>query len=301
MSDLPTSSLSPLYVCGPPASGKNSLAITLAGQHGGEVVNADLFQAYRGVQVLSSAPSVWHQEQVSHHLFGVLDPKVDTDPAAFRTLVLPVIEEIQSRGKLPIVTGGSGVYLKTLTHGVSPIPPSDPELRAKLAGRPDEELIAELTELDAAGATATDLKNRRYLVRALEVCLLSGRKMSELKAEWSEKSAVIDANLRGYYLLWDNENAKQRISSRTMQILEKGGIDEVKALRESASETLRGIVGFREIVEHLEGKISLKECHKGFHTSTRRVHKGQRAWMKKEKWISDLSCPIADPEKVKLP
>ena len=280
------------------ASGKSALAISLAKELDGEIVNADVHQAYRGLGILSAAPSAESQAMVPHHLYGVLDPMEVCEATAYRALALPIIEEIQSRGKLPIITGGTGLYLKFLTHGPSSIPEGDPALRTTLEARSDEDLIAELKTRDPEGAEATDLKNRRYLIRALEICLLSGQKMSVLKADWNQKSAGITQGLRGLYLLWENENLKQRISSRSMQILEKGGIQEVAALRATASATCRKIIGFSEIEEHLDEKLTLKGCHKGLHTSTRRYAKRQRAWMKREAWLEDIKCPIPFDAKV---
>lgn len=295
---MSASSPAPLYLCGPLASGKSALAISLCLELDGEVVNADPFQAYRGLEILSGSPSQETRAKAPHHLYGVLEPTVVCDPLAFREMVVPVIADIQARGKRPIVVGGSGVYLKLLTHGPSSIPERDDALRAKLAERTSEDLAAELHELDPEGAAATDLKNRRYLNRALEICLLTGQKMSVLKAEQFKKFDEITKGLQGLYLLWDNDNSKQRISSRTMQILEKGGIDEVDELLEAASATCRKIIGFSEIEEHLAGKLTLKECHKGFHTSTRRSAKRQRAWMKKEAWLEDVTCPFPFDSKV---
>ena len=274
------------------ASGKAALAISAAKELNGEIVNADVAKAYRGLEIVSAVPGADLIEQAPHHLYSVLDPSEVCDPLAFRNLALPVIEEIQSRGKRPIIVGGSGVYLKTLTHGPSTLPERDDELRKKFEDRNNDDLAAELKSLDPEGAATTDLKNRRYLIRALEICLLSGQKMSVLKAEQFRKFDEITQTLSGLYLLWDNDNSKQRISSRTMQILEKGGVEEVEALRATASETCRKTIGFSEIEDHLDDKLTLKETHKGFHTSTRRSAKRQRAWMKKEPWIKDVICPF---------
>lgn len=274
------------------ASGKADLATALAGPLNGEVVNGNPSQAYRGLELLSAVPNEYKRGDVPHHLYGVLAPEEACDPLAFRALVLPVIEEVQARGKTPIVVGGSGVYLKALTHGPSSLPERDDALRLKLEERTSEDLAAEFRSLDPDGATTTDLKNRRYLIRALEICLLSGEPMSVLKAEQDRKFGEISQNLRGLYLLWENDNLKQRISSRSMQILEKGALEEVGALRESASATARKTIGFSEIEDHLDGKIDLKTCHKGLHTSTRRFAKRQRSWMKKESWLKDIKCPL---------
>ena len=280
------------------ASGKSSLAISLALELGGEIVNADPYQAYKGLEILSAAPSAEMQAKFSHHLYGVLDPAELCDPVSYRNLALPVIESIQARGKVPLVVGGTGVYLKTLTHGPSSLPARDDALRRQFEGRSNEELAEELKSLDPEGAASTDLKNRPYLIRALEICLLSGQKMSDLKAAERRRFEEITETLRGLYLLWDNENLKQRISSRSMHILENGGIEEVRALRETASETCRKTIGFSEIEDHLDGKLSLKDCHKGLHTSTRRFAKRQRSWVKKEAWLEDVVCPFPFDAKV---
>ena len=212
---MSASSTSPLYVCGPMASGKSALAVSLARELGGEIVNGDVAQSYKSLSVLSGVPADWKQGDVAHHLYGVLEPTKVCGPVDYHGLVTPVIAEIQSRGKVPIVVGGSGVYLKTLTHGPSAIPERDDALRAKFEERELDDLIGELKELDPEGAAVTDLMNRRYVMRALEICVLSGQKMSDLKAEQFRKFDEISQTLRGLYLLWDNDNAKQLISSRT--------------------------------------------------------------------------------------
>jgi len=296
---VPDLTTTPIYLCGPLASGKSALAVSLAHELDGEIVNADVAQLYRGLEVLSSAPPASEQEKVPHHLYSVLDVSENCDALNYRQLSLPVIEEIQSRGKVPIITGGSGLHLKYLTHGPSPIPESDKALREKLEERSDEDLISELKELDPNGAEATDLKNRRYVIRALEICLLTGEKMSKLKEGWNKKSAEINESLRGLYLLWENEALKKRVSSRCMEILEKGGVEEVKAVRERASEICRKIIGFTEIEQHLEGKLTLQECHKGLHRSTRRYAKRQRSWLRREGWLEDVVCPITDHSLIK--
>jgi tRNA dimethylallyltransferase len=122
----------PLYLCGPTASGKSSLAVEMARRTKAEIVNADAYQLYRGLEILTAAPSAEQREAAPHHLFGVLDPGETCDAMRYRELAMPVIGEILSRGKLPIVTGGSGLYLKFLTHGPSPLPTGNPEHRRKL-------------------------------------------------------------------------------------------------------------------------------------------------------------------------
>ncbi len=124
------------YICGPTASGKSALALEYARKHDGEIVNADAFQLYRGLEIVSAAPSDEELATLPHHLYGVLDPTESADAQRYVNLAKPVIAEIQSRGKTPIITGGSGLYLKFLTHGAAPLPTADATLRAEMDARP---------------------------------------------------------------------------------------------------------------------------------------------------------------------
>lgn len=207
----------------------------------------------------------------------------------FRKMALPVIEEIQSRGNVPIVTGGSGMYLKFLTHGPSPVPSGDESLRADLDCETDAELVKKLTELDPGGAAMTNLKNRRYVIRALEICILSGRKMSELKNDWKKASEELEKKLRGIYLHWDPEELRQRINLRAQIMLDSGAIEEVKTLR-NPSETCVKAIGVPQIQAHLAGELSLAECTERIAAATRQYAKRQRTWFRKEKWLT--TCQI---------
>ena len=232
----------PIYICGPTASGKSALAIELATLLDGEIVNADAYQLYRGLEIISAAPSHSELKQAPHHLYGVLKPDELCDAMRYREMALVTIEEIQSRGKAPIITGGSGLYLKFLSHGPSPVPSGDESLRKDLEKQDDQALIQRLRMLDPEGAAITNLKNRRYLIRALEICILSGRKMSEVKSDWKEKSSKIEKNLRGAYLQWDRDLLRERINSRADEMLATGAIEEVTAL-EKPSDTCEKAIG----------------------------------------------------------
>ena len=275
----------PIYVCGPTASGKSALAIELANQKNGEVVNADAYQLYREIDIISAAPSAEEIAQAPHHLYGVLSPQETCDAMKFREMALPVIAEIQSRGKTPIITGGSGMYLKFLTHGPSPVPSSDPILRGELDTETDESLIARLTSLDPEGAAMTNLQNRRYVIRALEICLLSGEKMSIIKNDWKKASAEKEQHLRGIYLLWDREILRQRINQRARIMLHSGAIEEVAALKKT-STTCGKAIGIPQIRRHLAGEISRDECAELIAAATRQYAKRQRTWFGKETWLT---------------
>jgi tRNA dimethylallyltransferase len=275
----------PIYICGLTASGKSSLAIDLARNLDGEIVNADAYQLYRGINIISAAPDSEELAKATHHLYGVLAPQDTCDAMKFREMALPVIADIQLRGKTPIITGGSGMYLKFLTHGPSPVPSGDPTLRADLEQRSEQSLIQQLKELDPEGAASTNLQNRRYVIRALEICLLSGQKMSILKSDWKKTSEEKEKHLRGIYLLWDRERLRQRINLRTRTMLASGAIEEVAALK-NPSETCIKAIGIPQIQRHLAGELTLEECEERIAAATRQYAKRQRTWFRKESWLT---------------
>jgi len=290
--------LDPIYICGPTASGKSSLAIELARINDGEIVNADAYQLYQGLEIISAAPNKAELEQAPHHLYGVLQPNQLCDAMQFREMALEKIKEIQSRGKLAIITGGSGLYLKFLSHGPSPVPSSDESLRNELENESDEALIERLTQLDPEGAEATNLKNRRYVIRALEICILSGSKMSEVKNDWKNKNKKVEAGLRGAYLQWDRDQLRERINHRVGQMLKDGAVEEVAALK-TPSTTCKKAIGIPQLYSYLEGDINIEECRERIAAATRQYAKRQRTWFGKENWLTP--CPVdelADMQKL---
>lgn len=279
----------PIYICGPTASGKSAVAIALAQRLNGEVVNADAYQIYRGIDILSAAPDAAERASVPHHLFSLLDPTHDElDAQRFRDLALPIIADISQRGKTPIVVGGSGMYLKFLTHGPSPVPSSDPNLRAELETRCDDELIDQLRTLDPTGAEITNLKNRRYLIRALEICLLSGQPMSQIKTTWKTDSETIERNLRGALLQWETDVLRQRIAQRTKHMLSHGAIEEIQNLP-TLSRTCEKAIGVPQIRAYLANEIDLVSCEQSLFTATCRYAKRQRTWFRKETWLKNIA------------
>lgn len=279
----------PIYLCGPTAAGKSRLAAQLAARIGGEVVNADAFQLYRGLETLVAAPTSAETDLCPHHLFGVLDPAESCDAMRYRQLALPVIEEILHRGRTPVVTGGSGLYLKFLTHGPDPLPPGDPELRAQLDARPLDSLVEELRRLDPLEATRTPLSNRRYVSRALEICLLSGKRCSDLRDGWSRQSAAVDARLNGLVIIRERPDLHHRIALRTRAMLDGGAIDEVSAHR--LSPTFAKAIGVPQIREYLAGEIDLETCFDRIAAATRQYAKRQETWFRRESWLKPLPWP----------
>src|SRR5213594_300631 len=166
------------FIVGPTATGKSELAADVAVEIGAEVVSADAFQIYRGLDLLTAKPDASTLAKAPHHLIGTAPLHEEMNAEKYRSAATRVVDEINSRGRLAIVVGGSGLYIKALTHGLAPLPEADPKLREKLNALNLDELRTQVAELDPESARKIDPKNRRRLVRALEICLLTGEPAS---------------------------------------------------------------------------------------------------------------------------
>jgi tRNA dimethylallyltransferase len=279
-------SIRPYYVCGPTASGKSARAIALAQEWNGEIVNADAFQLYRGLETITAAPTPEEQAQVPHHLYSVLDPSETCDAQRYRTLAQPVIDAIIARGKIPIVTGGSGLYLKFLTHGPSPLPPGNATLRVELDAIPLEKLIAELQSIDPIEAAQIELQNRRYVSRAVEIFRLSGIPASQQRSNWEHVSAAKQQQLQGIVLQLPRQELHQRIAQRCAHMLQNGAIEEVQSHREHLSETCRKAIGVPQILDLLDGTIDQATCLQKIIEATRQYAKRQETWFRRETWLT---------------
>lgn len=267
----------PLYLAGQTGSGKTAIALELARQLAPvEIINADAFQMYRGLEILSAAPSAEERARIPHHLFGDLPATDECDAASFARLARAKIDEVASRA-LPLVVGGSGLYLKAITHGLAPTPKGDPELREELATLSLEALVEQYRALDPEGAARTNLLNRRYVTRNLEICLLSGKPASQLKSEWVDNTPVI----RAVYLQRDREDIYARINRRTLTMVENGVLAEVASLGE-LSGTAEKAIGLGEIRRHLAGETDLATCMETIRQMTRRYAKRQASWFRRE-------------------
>jgi tRNA dimethylallyltransferase len=287
--------LQPFYICGPTASGKSSLALRYAAELDGEIVNADAFQLYQGLDIVSAAPSAAERATVPHHLYGVLFPTQLADAQRYVDLAKPVISEIQSRGKTPIITGGSGLYLKFLTHGAAPLPTGDASLREEMDARSLQDLVAQLTALDPLEASRTALQNRRFVSRALEICILSGEKASTLRDQWESKTAQIATQLRGIVIQRNRSDLHARIALRTRTMLDDGARDEVAALSEVSCNCEKAI-GFREIRSLIRGEIDWHTCEELINAATRQYAKRQETWFRREKWLTPFNVVYGSEE-----
>jgi tRNA dimethylallyltransferase len=205
----------------------------------------------------------------------------------YRHAASRAIGEIHSRGKLAIVVGGSGLYIKALTHGLAPLPESDPKLREKLNAMSLDELRSQLAELDPEVAQNIDMKNRRRVVRALEICLLTGKAASEVVARGDDPDKSTNVPPRsapaatGIFVFRDREELYARINRRVERMFEDGVIEEVRATGK-VSVTASQMIGFREIRRLLDGKMSISQCVAAIQQATRRYAKRQLTWFRRQ-------------------
>jgi tRNA dimethylallyltransferase len=284
-----------LAIVGATATGKSALGLALAEELGGEIVNADALQVYRGFDIGTAKPDSAERERVPHHLIDILEPWEPYSAGEFARRAREAIGEIQGRGRVPIIVGGSGLYLRALFEGISPIPPGDPEVRRRLRERLDAEglgaLRGELLRLDPPTAERLGAGDTQRVLRALEVALVSGRPLSAWIAEQpfgTQKIAAVRVGLtlpRG--ILYD------QIAGRVAWMLEEGWLEEVAGLvRQGLSPDFPAFqaIGYRQLVRHLKGEGSLEHAVGETVKATRRFAKRQETWFRKESGITWFSA-----------
>ena len=294
-------------IVGPTATGKSELAADVAREVSAEIVSADAFQIYRGLDLLTAKPDASTLANAPHHLIGTVPFTEEMNAEKFRRLALRAIDEINSRGRLAIVVGGSGLYIKALTHGLAPLPESDPKLREKLNAMRLDDLCSQLVELDPQTARKIDLKNRRRVVRALEICLVTGKSTSAQRQQWigdasnprsgglqsaagaiwrsplleTMQTGLSAAPATGVFLFRGRQELYERINQRVEMMFESGVIEEVRTAGE-ISLTASQMIGLREIRELLAGKKSTPQCIAEIQQATRRYAKRQLTWFRRQ-------------------
>jgi len=264
-------------MAGPTAAGKSGLAVALAKRWDAEIVSADPFQLFDALPVLTARPGPEELGAAPHHLYGTVPSDAPMDAARYRSLAQPLVEGLVRQGRQVIVVGGSGLYLKVLTHGLDPLPPPDPVLRAELEARPLADLATELRELDPCTAARIDLRNPRRVVRALEVCRLAGRPLSECRKAWDAPVS----SLLGLLLDPGPEVLQARIAARIDAMFAAGVVGEVGGA-ERIGPALAQAIGFREIKALLAGQSDAAACREAILHATMRYAKRQRTWFRKQ-------------------
>jgi tRNA dimethylallyltransferase len=284
------SDLQPVFLAGPTASGKSGVALALAEKIGGEILSVDSMQVYRGLDIGTAKPTAADRARVPHHLIDVVELTEPFDAAKFVELAEKAVAEIQSRGRVPIFCGGTGLYFKAFLEGLGEAPPADPALRAELEAAPLDDLLRELETRDPATFARIDRQNPRRVVRAVEVIQLTGRPFSEQRAEWQSKVQSPRSKVV-FGLSRSGADLHARIHARVDDMFRRGLVEETRRLLPLGLEqnrTAMQAIGYRQVVEHLRGERSLPETIELVKIKTRQYAKRQLTWFRRQldmNWI----------------
>ena len=288
-------------IVGPTASGKSALAIWLAQRLSGEVVACDSTQLYRGFDIGTAKPALPDRQGVPHHLLDVLSPKENATAGGYRHMALTVLDDLQQRHRLPIFTVGTGLYLRALLEGLADVPQRSEELRDRLrrsaAANGAGHLHRVLSRLDKEAAAKIAPADQQKLIRAIEVCLLSRKPLSDLHRSGR-------APLQGWRVLKiglspDREALYQRIHARTDAMLAQGWLDEVRGLSAAGSGAHAkplDFIGYRELRSVLCGEQTLEQAREAIQQHTRNYAKRQLTWFRKEPDVHWFAGFGDDPE-----
>ena len=290
-----------VVIVGPTAVGKTAIALRLGEELGGEVVSADSRQLYRGMDVGTAKPSPEERRRVPHHLMDVLDPDEPFSLAQYQALAYQAIDQIMKRGRLSLLVGGSGQYVRAVVEGwVVPAVPPDRELRAALYREAEEvgaeALHARLAAVDPAAAARIMPTNVRRVIRALEVHQATGRPISQLQEKRPPGYRLLQIGLT-----MARAELYRRIDQRVERMIEQGLVDEVRTLIErgyGCDLPAMSSLGYREIGMHLQGQISLEEAVRLIRRNTRRFVRRQYNWFRLSdpdiRWFDVLKSPYEE-------
>lgn len=281
-------------IVGPTASGKSALGVWLAERLGGEVVACDSTQLYRGFDVGTAKPSASERRGVPHHLMDVLTPMEEATAGGYRQLALTVLKDLRQRQRLPVFTVGTGLYLRTLLEGLAEVPQRSEKLRERLRVGAEENLSGYLhrvlQRLDAEAAKKIAAGDEQKLIRAIEVCLLARKPISEVHR--SGRTPLEGWRVLKIGLMPPREQLHERIQARTEAMLARGWMQEMQALLESGlKESAKPFtfLGYREWRAALQGELSVDGARAAIQQATRRYAKRQLTWFRKEqdvRWFS---------------
>ena len=291
MSDDAAGSPPLVAVVGPTGTGKSALGIALAQRIGGEVINADALQLYRGMDIGTAKVSEAEREGIPHHLLDVLEVTEEASVAAYQRHARESIAAIRSRGRVPILVGGSGLYLRAALDTLE-FPGTDPEVRARLeaelAADGAEPLRERLRRVDPTSAER--VRDDRRLIRALEVHEVTGRPFSAFMPRREYHQPAVQIGLDA-----DRELLRQRLAQRVHGMIRQGFLEEVReliprGLREGG--TARRALGYEQLLDHLDGRLSLEDAVEQTITATHRLAKKQRTWFRADPRIHWLDATL---------
>ena len=271
-----------ISVVGPTASGKTELAIALARRLGTEIVNADARQIYRGMAIGTAQPTAAERAEAPHHLVDFLDPNQLYSAGTFEEQAVPLLDRLCQERGAAVLAGGSGMYVKAALEGLDPLP-ADLDLRRQLNAELESfglpHLVTRLRELDPVHVDAMDTSNPQRVIRALEVCLASGRPFSSFHSgdvksrDWHVVSVGLDP---------ERTELRERIALRAHAMMDDGWIEETRRLIPLRSENALNTVGYKELFQHLDGDMPLEDAVDLVITHTRQFAKRQMTWFRKD-------------------
>jgi tRNA dimethylallyltransferase len=284
-------------ILGPTGSGKTALSLALAREFGGEIVSCDSVAVYRQFEIGTAKPSRQDRARVPHHLIDVADPRDPFTAGEYARRGREALREISQRGKLPIVVGGTGLYLRALLEGLAPAPQRSEQLRERLRKRTEKpgHLHRVLKRLDAKSAAAIHANDAPKLIRAIEVCLTARKPMAEVWQDGREP-------LTGFRILRigldpDRAALYERINGRAQKMFENGLVDETQALLPEYAGTMpMGSLGYREASQLLRGELTREQAITAAQQGHRNYAKRQMTWFRREpevKWLNGFGNEAA--------
>lgn len=268
-----------IFIAGPTAVGKSEIALHLAEKICGEIISVDSMQVYRGMDIGTAKPSAAERQRVPHHLIDLVEVTKAFDAAQFVGHAQAAVEQIRTRGKTPIFCGGTGLYFKAFLEGLGKAPPADAELRKSLEKTPPAELLKELQARDPETFERIDRKNLRRIIRAVEVVRLTGQPFSKQRAKWNK------AQMPGVSVALSRQadDLRERIDLRVEAMFRGGLVAETEQLLKrglATNKVAMQALGYRQVIEHLEGKRDLAETIELVKIRTRQFAKRQMTWLR---------------------
>ena len=275
-----------IAVVGPTASGKTSLAVEIAKAVGGEIISADSMQIYKGMFIATAQPSEEEKQGIPHHLISIIDPSETYSVAQFVSDAKKCIDDIVSRGNVPVIAGGTGLYIDSLLYGIDfGFVPDNSEMRDKLKDRLEKEgagkLLEELRQIDPETAQTLHVNNAGRILRALEVYYLTGETISEQKRKSREKSSDYDS-LYIYIEYADRQKLYDRIEKRVDIMVDTGLLEEAEKFISLGEETTaKQAIGYKELKPYFSGAYTLGEALDNLKKETRHYAKRQMTWFRR--------------------
>jgi tRNA dimethylallyltransferase len=274
-----------ILILGVTASGKGRLAFDLADSTDAEIISIDSMKVYRRMDIGTAKPPKRARERITYHLIDIVEPSDSFSVGAFLDAASEAIEQIKSRNKKIIAVGGTALYIKSLLYGLFEETGSDERIRTKLRARSQTEgpavLHRELTSIDPVAADRINPNDARRIIRALEVYAITGKPISSFQKQWESRQPKHDWTIIGLYR--DKTDASSRINRRVKKMIDAGLVEEVRSLLDEEkplSKQARCAIGYAEIIEHLNGRMDLKDAIEQIKINTRRLAKSQRTWFK---------------------